>query len=261
MRLYHLYAHRFGGDEYSFQEQFDRFEELAPPRIAAKGYKPPWFFTHFEGDIATVRTLLKRRYVHLVEPVFSDETKWYEKYFEKQLPLSEGAAVNFPLRFLLFYHYDPRCHALDKEARVQELSARLANEHAFFTFREEKSHALEFDEGIRVSGKLVLTPKDDLNGQAFWEKLLPGQIRSNEWVLSKLLQSSTAGIYWGIKIYPRLGYDPSDFANFPHLHDLYGKCVTSHVPMLAHCSRGGMAIADYYNYVRYDMSSAADESY
>jgi hypothetical protein len=257
-------------EPFSFKKQFEQFLAYQ----GNPGNKTEPFFIHFDGDIQIIQKLISKKFVHLVEPIFPEEELWQEKYFEEQLPLSEGAAVNFPLNFLLFYHYDPRCHSnqgvVPWAARAKELSDSIVCDHAFFTFYFDKSIShIQFKDNSSIAGKLVLTPVKNLNTQSFWEKILigksgtsdKGNLRSNSIVFEKLLQETKTGIYWGIKMYPRLGYDPSDFSNYPHLHELYDKCIKKKIPLLAHCSNGGMTIADYYNYVRYDLFDIDEEHF
>jgi predicted TIM-barrel fold metal-dependent hydrolase len=271
-KLFHLYAAKFpnSNEVFSFPDQFQRFSDAVSTetRLAPQGHRYPWFFMHFEGNKNTVSQLVNRKYVHLVEPHFAEETKWCEDFFNTQLPLSEGAAINAPLQLLLFYHYDPRRYVpgnnAGKAAAIQALAAKIVEHHAFFSFREEQDlNKVEFANDIKMSGKMVLTPMDSLNTQAAWEKILSDLVASNQSVFSKLIQCNNTGIYWGIKIYPRLGYDPADWGadRYPQLTELYKTCVEKNIPMLAHCSKGGMAIADYYNYIRYDKLSQNDEEY
>jgi hypothetical protein len=271
-RLFHLYAAKLpnSNEEFSFPDQFQRFLDATSTetRLFSQGHHYHWFFAHFEGDKTALSGLVHRKYMHIVEPHVSEESKWCEDFFNTQLPLSEGAAINAPLQLLLFYHYDPRRYFpgndAGKAAAIQALSAKIVEHHAFFTFREEQEpRNAEFDKGVTMSGKMVLSPMESLNSVNFWVKTLTGLVQSNESVFSKLIQYNDTGIYWGIKIYPRLGYDPADWGpdRYPQLTDLYRTCVAKNIPMLAHCSKGGMAIADYYNYIRYDKFSNDDKEY
>jgi predicted TIM-barrel fold metal-dependent hydrolase len=56
-----------------------------------------------------------------------------------------------------------------------------------------------------------------------------------------------AGIYIGFKMYPPLGYKPLD-PRLPHLNDFYARCEAEEIPILCHCSPGGMTTheAEFY---------------
>lgn len=199
----------------------------------------------------------------MIEPIHEEENKWMEDYFKVQLPLSEGAAVDNPLSMFLMYHYDPRCHSngddASKAARIDELVGKINERHAFFTFKKVETPAQKFLGNRKIADRIELTAVDELNGPAHWKEILSTMIRSNGWVKSQLMQSSENGIYWGIKIYPLLGYDPSDYSNYPQLKELYTNCCEKNIPILSHCSEGGMNIADYFNYMRYDKQLVQDE--
>ena len=65
-----------------------------------------------------------------------------------------------------------------------------------------------------------------------------------------------AGIFIGFKMYPPLGYKPLD-ARLPNLEKFYARCEAEGIPILTHCSPGGMTTheAEYYNaYDKADLS-------
>jgi hypothetical protein len=250
----HLYSKVIDvNKEISIKEQFKRFMDAQAASIVPPNYRYPSFFIHFEGSLPFCETLVNRQYIHFIEDVFPEEDAWHEWYFKKQLPLTEGAAVSYPLQFLPFYFYDPRCHTAQhqKDARANELANKIASEHAFFTFRHESTEMIEFDQNVSIKNRLVLKPAENLNTPDFWSMRLADELHSNDEVFSRQFRNSSTGIYWGIKMYPRFGYCPNDFQNYPHLNELYSTCVANKIPILAHCSRGGMSLGDYYNFIRY----------
>jgi hypothetical protein len=264
--LQHLYPAKMpNSNEFSFPDSFELFRQWAEPNLDPS-FEPQWynlFFHDINGSRLAVEKLLKRTFVHLIEPIFDEEKQWMEDYYSKQLPLSEGAAVDNPLSLFLFYHYDPRCHSkgddASKATRIDELVGKINERHAFFTFKKVETPAQTFRGNRKIADRIELTAVDELNGPARWKEILSPIIRSNGWVKSQLMQSSENGIYWGIKIYPLLGYDPSDYSNYPQLKELYTACCEKNIPLLSHCSEGGMTIADYFNYMRYDKQLAHDE--
>jgi hypothetical protein len=234
-----------------------QFSLWANPTLASRTSSEFRFFDFEDnptGPRFTADLVDSQRFVHIVEPLPPEENNEMEPYHERQLFLSEGAAVRHPLRLLLFYHYDPRIHFrggdAGKQSRVDELARTISLEHSFLNCRFDPAGP---PTGGSVTGKIFLTPDGELNSFDNWRRILAGALHSNESVFDRLLrnQNSQTGIYWGIKIYPRLGYDPAGFREYPQLEELYGKLQDLEVPMVSHCSEGGMAIADYLNYVRY----------
>ena len=55
-------------------------------------------------------------------------------------------------------------------------------------------------------------------------------------VVDKVYKQVLHGPFRGIKIYPNLGYAP----NHPVLMDIYGMCVEGDIPVMTHCSPGGV---------------------
>lgn len=60
-----------------------------------------------------------------------------------------------------------------------------------------------------------------------------------------------AGIFIGFKMYPPLGYKPLD-SRLPHLEDYYKRCETEGIPILTHCSPGGMTTHEAEMYYKLD---------
>jgi predicted TIM-barrel fold metal-dependent hydrolase len=56
---------------------------------------------------------------------------------------------------------------------------------------------------------------------------------------------SSVGLAWGIKLYPALGYDPAD----PQLIPIYAECERLGIPIMSHCSSGGIYTSYYKNLV------------
>lgn len=60
-----------------------------------------------------------------------------------------------------------------------------------------------------------------------------------------------AGIFIGFKMYTALGHKPLD-SRLPHLEDFYARCEADGIPILAHCSPGGMTTHDAELYYQLD---------
>ncbi len=187
--------------------------------------------------------LHNREFVHIVHGLPGEEAAWAEEY-PRQISYSEGATVRFPLKQFAFYHYDPRRYYLDDE-KLHAKATHISQSHSFFTvsesinrFRNETTLSINSVEELRGTDNItaLLTHRDGMSTHAE--------------AVSHFVHRD--GLFWGIKMYPRLGYRPDDFAKYPHLHDLYKECVEKKVPLLTHCGRGPMQIADYDMFNRYD---------
>lgn len=60
-----------------------------------------------------------------------------------------------------------------------------------------------------------------------------------------------AGIFIGFKMYPPLGYKPLDL-RLPYLEKFYARCEVEGIPILAHCSPGGMTTHEAKFYHAFD---------
>jgi len=129
----------------------------------------------------------------------------------------------------------------------------IVRDHSFFACSFDPSAREEFSDGRRVIGALQLSQHEKLNTKEYHHNLLKDKLYENSIAFNKLLFSSenSQGIFWGVKMYRRVGVAPDDFNTYPHLHDFYQHCRIKKIPITFHCSRGGMSIADYYNYQRY----------
>jgi hypothetical protein len=252
----HLYSRSLPGDvhheRFSLQQQFENYEAyLGAIRLQSR--PAGHFFIHFEKDLQASRQLLKKRHVHFVSIVPLENDLRFEDY-QPQLARTQGAAIQFPLQIIPFYHFDPRRHFDSATARLGDLAAAIARDHAFFTCRYDDSKRVRFTDGSVYTGALVLQPHEVLNREEYHRDLLEEKMIPLVKAYENLLDHprGAEGLFWGIKMYPRLGYAPDDFATYPHLADFYQNCMDHRIPITAHCSRGGMKIADYFNFQRYD---------
>ncbi|MGB7569965.1 MAG: LysM domain-containing protein, partial [Chitinivibrionales bacterium] len=245
----HLYAKKLPQDTFSFKEQYNNFIE--PKLISAdEPYVPEKdSFIAFPTDkeeSALNSRLINRDFVHIVQDLPESETRKFEDYSKQRLR-SIKAAMTYPLKMVPFYHYDPRRH-FDKEKR-SALLGELQTNHAFFRL-SGRSFAQKI---LDYSGQyLKLTPDKELNGADFFSKTL-GMLDDNAAAFENLFfhPSSTKGVFWGVKMYPRLGFAPENYQDYPHLKEFYSACQNNKIPITTHCSRGGMFIADYMNNIRY----------
>jgi len=73
-----------------------------------------------------------------------------------------------------------------------------------------------------------------------------GEMDDDSWVhgpwdepFRHIATAKRSGVYIGFKMYPPLGYKPLD-PRLPNLEKFYARCEAEGIPVLAHCSPGGM---------------------
>ncbi|MDD5673344.1 MAG: amidohydrolase family protein [Chitinivibrionales bacterium] len=259
----HHYAQYLPGDpfydSFSLAKEFAKFEDsLNKKKQGPKARQ--LFYVHFEGDPELTRRLVGKKFIHLVSIAPNETSQTFEDYGLQQVRY-ESAAVQFPLQIIPFYHYDPRRHFDSKTAGfAQKKAEELFAQHAFFTFKGDTGISQTFSDGVHIQGGLAVKADPMLNTAAYFAALLD-KLTSNESVYKKLFlcPEGAQGLFWGIKMYPRLGFAPDDFSNFPHLNDFYAACVRNKLPITTHTSRGGMIIADYFLFRRHDKNQVLPE--
>lgn len=237
-------SERFLSSPSLYSEQFDLFTHGNSSTKA-----PP--FIKFEGT-ANVQSMLSRKYVHFVDHAPGEDAARFEDY-AVQRERSIAASIMNPLSLFTFYHYDPRRHCLSARLSTEGVAKNILAEHAFFTVKQNEKSSTDRNH-LRYHGCIDATEQAPLNDPASLAALLAEHLRSNTDALAELHLHDPAGqgMFWGVKMYPRLGYAPSDFVHYPNLMEFYAACEAKSIPITAHCGPGGMSIADYFLYERYD---------
>jgi hypothetical protein len=232
----HLFAKRLPGDVWS------EFKWNDPPKV--KGHT----IIIFDGDQKLAGECSRKEFVHLVSTAPDKDNKKYEEYW-KQLWFHQASAIRFPFQQIGFFHYDPR-RFVNNESEIEKKAVDILKSHGFFTFTMDTKR-----------NALALTAHKELNTHDFMTDLLNKEIRTNEFVFNELFlyPESKNGIFWGIKMYPKLGYAPDDFLNYKHLEYFYSICANYSIPITTHTSPGGMEIADPYCFERYVGGTAKKE--
>ena len=206
----------------------------------------------------TMMELVSKRYVHLLADARGEEKKWFEDY-AMQRELTTATMVNYPLKLFGGYHYDPRRHLLGEAGHdIDSMTESIVRDHAFFTARHDGTEQQHFSNGVYYQGAVLLSPHEQLNDKPFIKQLLSEQQRTTPDALKELFPYNDEGLFWCVKLYPRLGWAPDDFARYPNLKSLYTLCGNT-VPLMVHCSLGGMSAHDYFLYERYDDHIIKDE--
>jgi|WetSurMetagenome_2_1015567.scaffolds.fasta_scaffold35203_2 predicted TIM-barrel fold metal-dependent hydrolase len=91
-------------------------------------------------------------------------------------------------------------------------------------------------------------------------KVLEGNLQSGPWTypFNEISSKTNKGLFIGFKVYPSLGYQPLD-ERLPFMHDtskdgdcFYARCEQEGIPILSHCSPGGMTTHELPYYLDYD---------
>lgn len=77
---------------------------------------------------------------------------------------------------------------------------------------------------------------------------------------SRLATPQQSGLYIGFKMYTPLGYKPDD-PNLPYLDAFFAKCATEGIPIIVHCSAGGMITHDWASYLDFEKDPTIKNNY
>ncbi len=178
------------------------------------------------------KNYMKKKYRHYIKKLYDPDYYMYADQNKDHI----NAAIRYPFQIFPFYHYEPRCHYKDKN-QIEIMAADLENNHAFFEIENDNP------QNLRIKEKKFT--------KEYFKGLMKRRFRSNDSVFENIARAKGGkGLFWGMKMYTRLGYAPDDFKRFPQLEDFYQKCVDKEIPITCHCSPGGMGIADQYIYFK-----------
>lgn len=90
-----------------------------------------------------------------------------------------------------------------------------------------------------------------------WRGKSGNKLEESKWLygswehpFNEIATKSQKGLFIGFKMYPPLGYRPLD-ERLPYLEQYYAKCQADDIPILAHCSPGGMTTHELSYYIEY----------
>ena len=234
------------------------------------------------------------KYNHFLDPVPLDNIEIYEDYTE-QIGYYAATAFRFPMKFLPFYHFDPRRHYND--ANKSSIIPTILDEHRFFTVEDRRG-----EKAVQGYDKVPnVMPVDCLDHDYFNELFFEGKYETDDWSGHKKLQQAPykkhineafynlfptkaddekgspnpkitfpPHLFWGVKMYPPLGYSPDIYKqeqsryNLPpdyyaHVKELFEYCGKAQIPIIAHGSPLGMSIGDGFNYIKNDHAAQERE--
>ncbi len=163
---------------------------------------------------------------------FEDETPWY--YFERE-------------------------HALDPKEKWMKVLLPGENQKTFSKWEMQLAQTIEALKlnPLRLIGMYHYDPRR-------WNYPRNEKPTSNyqkgpwDYPFNEIISASGKGLFIGFKIYPPLGYRPLD-PRLPYLHDklkdgdsFYNRCECEGIPILVHCSPGGMSTHEMKLYMQYD---------
>jgi hypothetical protein len=169
----------------------------------------------------------------------------------------EGQAIYFENE-TPWYFYE-REHARDKKEQWRKRLLPGENQKTFSAWKKQ------FDETIvairnnplRLIGMYHYDPRR-------WNfpksREFDGDYFNGGWdyPFNEIFSAIGKGLFIGFKLYPPLGYKPLD-PRLPYLHDklkdgdcFYARCDREGIPVLVHCSPGGMYTHEIKHYMEYD---------
>lgn len=232
----------------------------------------------------------KVKYNHFIDIAPDEEIEIFEDYTE-QLSYNIATAFRYPMQLLPFYHFDPRRHfSSDNKNNIAET---ITKEHRFMTIKDSYGDKeIQGHDGIPT-----VKFYDKFDKQYFEEHFFKGRYEEDDWGKKENLyqapykkdieefkynlfptdSSKEEGkpnpamtfpphIFWGVKMYPPLGYSPDLYNHskerfdlskdhYKHFKDFFSYCQDAQIPITAHGSPMGMSIGDGFNYIKNDQNA------
>jgi len=184
-----------------------------------------------EGKKSSLYEINSKKYKHFLKPVKAETDETFEDY-RRQLKNTMTAGVLYPFEMFPFYHYDPRRHNFDQ---IEKVLNDIKTGHAFLEAKTDNFNSVKIKE-VNVLNDL----------KSFF---LENNYRTSE-IINWLLPETKENSFFGIKIYPKLGYAPYDYDRYPQLKEFFSYCAQNKVPITVHCDPKGMTIADSHIYLK-----------
>lgn len=225
-----------------------------------------------------------KKYFHYLTKVPGDDLEMFEDYSE-QLNYYAATAYRSPMKFLPFYNFDPRRHFDPNIVNESKIVSSIVDNHDFLR--------IEDSEGFNNTNRVNLDLFEDIDSDYFDKYLFKGLKKTNgrsgisQFKQAPLMTSideakhfifgkddgaentflkAPPHIFWGVKMYPPLGYSPALYREvnsryglpegfYDHLDDWFAYCTTNNIPITAHGTAFGMNLGDSFNYIKNDYES------
>jgi predicted TIM-barrel fold metal-dependent hydrolase len=157
-----------------------------------------------------------------------------------------------------WYYYD---HQSGKDLEKNRKEVKLPGENQMTFAKWEKQYSQTI-EAIKLNPLrlFAMYHYDPRRWNYPKTEKLDGNYQKGPWdhPFSKIATETNAGLFIGFKVYPPLGYKPLD-ERLPYIHDrlkegdcFYARCEREGIPILSHCSPGGMSIHEMKLYAEFD---------
>lgn len=161
-----------------------------------------------------------------------------------------------------WYYYE-RKNAHDPKEKWKKVSLPGENQKTFSNWKEQYLQTVEAIKlnPLRLFGMYHYEPRRWNYARSV---KLENNLKKGPWnyPFDEIVSATGNGLFLGFKMYPPLGYKPLD-PRLPFLHDasrdgdcFYARCAREGIPILAHCSPGGMWTHDLELYLECDGASS-----
>jgi hypothetical protein len=184
-------------------------------------------------------------YAHIGGFPQESTTIYHEEIFEKERHLLPDKAIDG-----VYYRIRENAFAAEKDGAIKDVS-RERPDHVW-VYQSYYYQHLATVAAVKKN-PWTLIPMFHYDPRR-WCNPSGGEMDDDQWVhgpwdepFSYIATNSNSGLFIGFKMYPPLGYKPFD-ERLRFLGAFYSKCMEQNIPILTHCSPGGMTTheAEFY---------------
>ncbi|HEX2959058.1 MAG TPA: amidohydrolase family protein [Chitinispirillaceae bacterium] len=176
-------------------------------------------------------------YAHLGGFPQESTTIYHEGIFEKDRALLPDKTVDG-----VYYRIRENAFAPEKDGKLKDVSRERPDYvWVFQAYKKQNDSTL----AAIKKNPWILIPMFHYDPRR-WCNPSGGDMDYKQWIhgpwdepFSHIATNSNSGLFIGFKMYPPLGYKPFD-ARLRYLDAFYSKCMEQNIPILTHCSPGGM---------------------
>ena len=166
----------------------------------------------------------------------------------------DGSMVYHETDKKVIYYERSNAYGLEKTGKVVDLTSERPNrvwvyQHYIKQYRAIRNAVLKYP--------WILIPMFHYDPRR-WLNPSGGEMDYENWLCGPwdypfelIATLKRAGLFIGFKMYPPLGYQPLD-PRLPHLKSFYQRCIAEGIPILVHCSPGGMVTHEVEFYHQID---------